>query len=109
MIGSGIFNLPQNMAAHAGGEAILIGWLITGAGMLSLCFVYQTLAIRKPDLNNGIYAYARASSGEFVGFNSAWGYWVSAVLGNVSFLIAAFAALGYFFPRFGEGNSSLPV
>jgi arginine:ornithine antiporter / lysine permease len=107
MIGSGIFNLPQNMAAHAGGEAILIGWLITGAGMLTLCFIYQTLAINKPDLNNGIYAYARASSGEFVGFNSAWGYWVSAVLGNVSYLIAAFAALGYFFPIFGEGNNTL--
>lgn len=57
---------------------MLIGWLITGAGMLMLAFVYQTLALRKPQLDNGIYAYARASAGDFVGFNSAWGYWVSA-------------------------------
>lgn len=107
MIGGGVFNLPQNMAAHAGIPAIIAAWVITGLGMAALCYVYRTLAIRKPDLNNGIYAYARASSGEFVGFNSAWGYWLSAVLGNVSYLIAVFAALGYFFPSFGEGNNLL--
>jgi arginine:ornithine antiporter/lysine permease len=37
-IGSGIFGLPQNMAAGAG--AILIGWVITGVGMLMLALVY---------------------------------------------------------------------
>ncbi len=105
MIGSGIFNLPQNMAAKAGAGAILMGWLITGVGMLLLCSVYQTLAMKKPNLNNGVYAYARAFAGEFIGFNSAWGYWVSAWLGNVSYLMAMFAALGYFFPIFGEGNT----
>ena len=56
ILGSGIFGLPQNMAAGAGAGAILIGWLITGVGMLALALVYQSLAIRKPDLNNGIYA-----------------------------------------------------
>ena len=78
IIGSGIFGLPQNMAAGAGAGAILIGWLITGLGMLSLALVYQMIALRKLDLNNGIYAYARAISGDYVGFNAAWGYWVSA-------------------------------
>lgn len=72
MIGSGVFSLPQNMASGAGAAAVLIGWLITGVGMLMLAFVYQTLTTRKPDLDNGSYAYARASAGEFVGFNSAW-------------------------------------
>lgn len=109
IIGSGIFNLPQNMAAMAGGAAILVGWIITGIGMLMLCFVYQSLAIQKPELNNGIYAYARATGGEFVGFNSAWGYWISACLGNVSYLIAIFAALGYIFPIFGEGNTIIAI
>jgi arginine:ornithine antiporter / lysine permease len=109
IIGSGIFNLPQNMAANAGGAAIIVGWIITGFGMLMLCFVYQTLAIQKPTLNNGIYAYARASAGEFVGFNSAWGYWISACLGNVSYLIAIFAALGYFFPILDEGNTPTAI
>lgn len=109
IIGSGIFGLPQNMAAGAGAGAILIGWTITGVGMLMLARVYQMLALRKPELDNGVYAYARASSGEYVGFNSAWGYWVSAWLGNVGYLVAAFGALGYFFPSFGEGNTQASV
>ncbi len=105
ILGSGIFGLPQNMAAGAGAGAILIGWCITGLGMLSLALVYQMIALRKPGLNNGVYAYARATSGDYVGFNSAWGYWVSAWIGNVGYLVAAFGSLGYFFPVFGEGNT----
>lgn len=109
IIGSGIFGLPQNMAAGAGAGAVLIGWLITGVGMLSLALLYQMIALRKPALNNGVYAYARAIAGDYVGFNSAWGYWVSAWLGNVGYLVAAFGALGYFFPAFGEGNTTAAV
>lgn len=105
MIGSGIFSLPQNMASGAGAWAILIGWLITGVGMLMLAFVYQSLSLRQPELDNGVYAYARASSGELVGFSSAWGYWVSAWIGNVGYLVILFAALGHFVPAFGEGNT----
>jgi arginine:ornithine antiporter/lysine permease len=109
MIGSGIFSLPQNMANGAAAGAIIIGWVITGVGMLMLAFVYQTLSLRKPNLDNGIYAYARASSGEFVGFNSAWGYWVSAWVGNVGYLVGFFGALGFFFPVFGEGNTRAAI
>ena len=109
IIGSGIFGLPQNMAAGAGAGAILIGWTITGIGMLLLVRVYQMLSLRKPELDNGVYAYARALSGEYVGFNSAWGYWVSAWIGNVGYLVAAFGALGFFFPEFGSGNSPAAI
>ena len=109
IIGSGIFALPQNMAVGAGAGAIVIGWLITGVGILMLAFVYQMLAIRKPELDNGIYAYARALSGEYVGFNAAWGYWISAWIGNVGYLVVAFGALGYFFPMFGEGNTPAAI
>ena len=109
IIGSGIFGLPQNMAAGAGAGAILMGWTITGVGMLMLARVYQMLALRKPELDNGVYAYARALSGEYVGFNAAWGYWISAWIGNVGYLVAAFGALGYFFPAFGEGNTPTAI
>lgn len=45
MVGSRVFSLPQNMAAGAGPTAIMIGWLITGIGMLALAFVFQGLAV----------------------------------------------------------------
>ncbi len=105
MVGAGVFSLPQNMAAGAGPLAILIGWGITGVGILALALVYQGLSRRKPELNAGPYAYAKAGFGPFVGFNSAWGYWISAWIGNVSYLVVMFSALSYFLPAFGEGNT----
>ena len=44
-----------------------------------------------------------------MGFNSAWGYWISAWIGNVGYLVAAFSALGYFFPAFGDGNTAAAI
>src|SRR3546814_3776200 len=73
--------------------------------MLALAFVYQGLSTRKPDLDSGPYAYARAGFGDFIGFNSAWGYWLSAWLGNVSYAVLIFGTLSYFFPAFGDGNT----
>jgi arginine:ornithine antiporter/lysine permease len=105
MIGGGVFNLPSDMSRGASPGAILIGWIITGIGMLMLAFVYQSLAIRKPELNAGPYAYAKAGFGNFIGFNSAWGYWLSAFLGNVAYAVAIFSALSYFIPIFGDGNN----
>lgn len=106
MIGGGVFSLPQNMAKGASPGAVIIGWLIAGVGMLALAFVYQGLSTRKPALDAGPYAYARAGFGDFIGFNSAWGYWLSAWLGNVSYAVLIFGALSYFVPVFGaEGNT----
>ncbi|TRO16494.1 arginine-ornithine antiporter [Ectopseudomonas mendocina] len=105
MVGGGIFSLPQNIAASASAGATLIGWLITGVGMLTLAFVFQSLANRKPELDGGVYAYAKAGFGDYMGFSSAWGYWISAWIGNVSYMVLLFSTLGYFFPVFGEGNT----
>ena len=105
MVGSGVFSLPQNMAAGAAPLAIIIGWAISGIGILALAFVYQSLSLRKPALDAGPYAYAKAGFGSFIGFNSAWGYWLSAWIGNVSYAVVMFSALSYFFPPFGEGNT----
>ena len=109
MIGGGIFSLPQNMAASADVGAILIGWAITAVGMLTLAFVFQTLANRKPDLDGGVYAYAKAGFGDYMGFSSAWGYWISAWIGNVGYFVLLFSTLGYFFPIFGEGNTPAAI
>jgi arginine:ornithine antiporter/lysine permease len=100
MIGAGVFSLPSDIARSAGPGAIALGWLITGIGMIALALTYQALANRKPELDGGIYSYAKAGFGDFIGFNSAWGYWLSAWLGNVAFLVLLFEAIAYFFPVF---------
>ncbi|NWD73074.1 arginine-ornithine antiporter [Pseudomonas gingeri] len=109
MIGGGIFSLPQNMAARAAVGAVLIGWVITAVGMLALAFVFQTLANRKPELDSGVYAYAKAGFGDYMGFSSAWGYWISAWMGNVGYFVLLFSTLGYFFPVFGQGNTPVAI
>lgn len=111
MIGSGIFFLPQNMASSAGPAAVMIGWGITFVGMLALAFVFQALARRKPEIDSGVYGYAKEGFGEYMGFNSAWGYWISAWIGNVSYLIGLFAALTFFLPNagFGAGTTTNAV
>lgn len=97
MVGSSVYNLPQNMAASAGAGAVLIGWIITGIGMYFLAITFKTLSDTRPDITSGIYAYAEAGFGRFVGFNSAWGYWVSGAIGNVAFAILLNDAVGYFY------------
>ncbi|MBO1540329.1 arginine-ornithine antiporter [Pseudomonas sp. OA65] len=109
MIGGGIFSLPQNVAARADVGAVLIGWAITAVGMLTLAFVFQTLANRKPALDSGVYAYAKAGFGDYMGFSSAWGYWISAWMGNVGYFVLLFSTLGYFFPVFGQGNTPVAI
>lgn len=109
MVGGGIFSLPQNIAARADVGAVLIGWGITAVGMLALAFVFQNLANRKPQLDGGVYVYAKAGLGDYMGFSSAWGYWISAWLGNVGYFVLLFSTLGYFFPVFGQGNTPLAI
>ncbi|GMA39096.1 arginine-ornithine antiporter [Mobilicoccus caccae] len=98
MIGGGIFNLPRQMASAAAPGPLLIGWLITGVGMLMLAFIFQTLAERKPDVDGGVYGYARAGFGPFIGSSCAWGYWISAWIGNVGYLVLLVSGIGYFMP-----------
>lgn len=109
-LASGVFSISGDMAANgANTGAVMTGWLICGIGMLALMMCFYGLNRFRPDLTSGIYSYAREGLGEYVGFNSAWGYWLSAMLANVSFATLLFAALGYFFPVFGEGNNLLSI
>ncbi|CAI8904861.1 arginine/ornithine antiporter [Bacillus cereus VDM021] len=105
MVGGGVFSLPHDLAVGANSGATIIGWCITAMGMIPLALVYQTLARQKPELEGGIYSYARTGFGEYVGFNSAWGYWLAGILGNVATIMLLFSTLGYFFPIFKGGNN----
>ena len=105
MVGAGVFSIPRNFAQATGVYGALIAWTIAGLGMLTLAFVFQKLANRKPDLDAGVYAYARAGFGPYLGFFSAFGYWASACVGNVSYWVLIKSTLGAVFPFFGDGNT----
>ena len=113
IVGGGVFTLAGDQAAGgASGAAILTAWSISGIGVLCLVMTFFALSRIKPQLKGGIYSYANAGFGDFLGFNSAWGYWISALLCTVSFSALLFGALSYFFPIFGNGTcrrSSAPA
>lgn len=109
MVGAGIFSLPQAFGRATGPFGALIAWSIAGIGMLMLAFVFQTLSRRKPELDAGIYAYAKAGFGNYLGFLSALGYWSAACLGNVSYFVLIKSTLGLFFPVFGDGNTIIAI
>ena len=103
-VGSGIFALPQNIASVASPGAMLIGWVIAGVGMLSIAFVFQILARRKPNLDSGVYSYVRAGLGDFIGFTAGWGYWLGSVMAQVGYATLFFGTAGHYLPFFNEEN-----
>jgi len=109
MIGSGVFLLPRRFGTETGVLGAIIAWSIAGTGMLMLAFVFQRLATRKPDLDAGIFAYAKAGFGDYAGFNSAIGYWASACAGNTSYWVLITATLSALVPGFGAGDTLLAV
>ncbi|HTO64611.1 MAG TPA: basic amino acid/polyamine antiporter [Bradyrhizobium sp.] len=105
MVGSGIFSLPRTFGIATGPFGAIFAWCIAGGGMYTLARVFQSLAERKPDLDAGVYAYAKAGFGDYPGFLSAFGYWIGSCIGNVSYWVLIKSTLGAFFPIFGEGNT----
>jgi arginine:ornithine antiporter/lysine permease len=109
MVGAGIFSLMATFGRATGPFGALIAWLIAGSGMLMLAFVFQTLAQRKPDLDNGIFSYAKEGFGNYMGFAAAFGFWIGTCLGNTTYFVLISSTLGRFFPVFGEGNTLFAV
>jgi arginine:ornithine antiporter/lysine permease len=109
MVGAGIFSLPRTFANAAGPLGAVIAWLIAGTGMYMLARVFQALAERKPDLDAGVFAYAKAGFGDYPGHLSAFGYWIGSCIGNVSYWVLIKSTLGAFFPIFGDGNTVVAI
>ncbi|MGW3726783.1 basic amino acid/polyamine antiporter [Streptomyces sp. NPDC000851] len=109
MVGAGVFSLPSRFAEETGVAGALIAWSIAGVGMLMLALVFQTLAVRRPDLDAGVYAYAKAGFGEYLGFFSAFGYWASACVGNVTYWVLIMSTVGAVVPALGEGDTVLAL
>lgn len=109
MVGAGVFSLPARFGVATGILGSLIAWAIAGTGMLMLAFVFQNLAIRKPELDSGVFIYAKEGFGDYAGFNSAIGFWASTVAGNTFYWVFITATLGAFFDGFGDGDTVLAV
>ncbi|WP_062646023.1 basic amino acid/polyamine antiporter [Streptomyces maremycinicus] len=109
MVGAGVFSLPSRFAQETGVAGALIVWAVAGTGMLMLAFVFQTLAVRRPELDAGVYAYAKAGFGEYLGFFAAFGYRASACVGNVTYWVLIMSTIGAIAPALGDGDTVLAV
>ncbi|CAG9251082.1 basic amino acid/polyamine antiporter [Paraburkholderia unamae] len=109
MVGAGIFSLPRTFANATGPVGAAIAWLVAGIGMYTLARVFQALAERKPNLDAGVFVYAKEGFGDYPGFLSAFGYWIGSCIGNVSYWVLIKSTLGAFFPVFGDGNTVVAI
>lgn len=102
VIGGGIFNLSKILAEGASLGAIMISWIISGTGLLSIALTFTTLNKVRPELTSGIYKYTAMGFGRYAGFNIAWGYWLGMAIGNVVLSVMLNDAFGLFFPSLLE-------
>lgn len=108
-IGGGVFNLSNDLATSATPGGVIISWLFIGFGILMLVLSLNYLVKNKPQLS-GVSDYAKAGFGNFFGFISGWGYWLSAWSGNIAFAVLLMTSFNYFFPgTFSDANGSLTI
>jgi APA family basic amino acid/polyamine antiporter len=103
MIGSGVFTLPAAMAGVSvtNGAGSLLAWVFTGIGAVVLALVFANLGRAYPR-TGGPYVYARRAFGDFIGFQTAWGYWIAAWAGNAAIAVAFVGYLSFFMPVLSE-------
>lgn len=99
MIGAGVFLLPSELARI--GNISFLALLVTAIGALSLTWVFTRLSMIVPR-SGGPYVYVKEGLGEFLGFQTAYGYWVAAWVGNAAVVVAAIGYLEPFFPGLNQ-------
>ena len=101
IIGAGIFTQPSWLAQY--GPISILGFAITAVGSLMLALVFASLARRTPDVG-GPYAFSRQGFGDFVGFQSAWTYWIGAWVGVGAIATSMVVYLGVLIPAVTESK-----
>lgn len=96
MVGSGIFLLPSGLARF--GSITILAWIFTAVGSVLLALVFCSFSRLVPKVDGGPYAYVRVGMGNFLGFQSGFGYWVSLWVGNCAISLAMVGYLSFFFP-----------
>lgn len=108
-IGGGVFNLANDLANGSTPGGVMISWLFIGFGIFMLVLSFNRLITIRPNLS-GVSDYAREGFGDFIGFLSGWGYWISAWTGTIGFAVLMMTSADYFFPgKFANSNGSLTV
>lgn len=102
MIGSGVFMLPASLAGF--GSISLLGWGFSALGAILLALVFARLSQAMPK-TGGPYAFCREAFGDFVGFQTAYAYWVYAWVGNAAITVGFVGYLAYFFPTLATDHT----
>lgn len=106
MIGAGIDALPQNMADKSAILPVIIAWCIAGFGVFFIAKTFIILNKLQPELQGGIYGYAKVGFGSLTAFFTGLGYWLMCICSNVAYGIMLMSALDYFVPgTFNNGNN----
>jgi len=95
MIGSGVFLLPSTLARL--GSLSLLSWLFTAAGSFILALIFSRMSLLIPK-TGGPYAYVQHGFGNFMGFQTAYSYWIAIWAGNAAIALAGVSYLSVFFP-----------
>ena len=99
MIGSGVFILPAELARV--GSISLLSWVFTalGAFLLAMAFCRMSNMVTK---TGGPYVYVEKGLGRFMGFQTAYLYWIYTGVGNVAITVALIGYLRVFFPQLAD-------
>ncbi len=106
MIGTGIFVLPGILAPL--GWTAVIGWLVVGAGTLSIARVMIALSFRNPD-EPSILTICGDTLGLLPGRLLLWSYWVGTICTLPAMAITAAAYLLHLFPSLPQGQTQQVV
>jgi len=101
IVGSGVYMLPASLAEY--GSIGLIAWILTSVGAVFLALVFAKMGAILP-ATGGPYAYAHAEFGDYIGFQTAYCYWIAAFVGNASLIPPTIGYLSVFFPGIQEYN-----
>ncbi len=100
VVGSGIFLVPNTIAAQVGSFGLIIAvWLVSGLLTLFGALSYAELGGMIPHAG-GQYAYLREAYGKFPAFLFGWTEFLVIKAGSIAAVAVAFALyLGYFIPE----------
>src|SRR5262245_45476787 len=107
VIGSGIFGLPGRAYALANVYSLL-AYLICAVIVLLVVLCFAEVSSRFKE-TGGLYAYARATFGSFVGFEIGWLAWLTRLTAFAALCNLFVDYLGYFLPASATGTGRAVV